>query len=430
MSSFVFKYVLRIIFFLSLLITGSAHAETLSQAWEVALEKNHGLKAAQEVVEATKEQLRAAKAVRLPGMSLQSGYTARDNEPQLLASLGGSAIALPVENKNSLAYRAVVSVPLYTSGRISSGIEASTSVAKAAEADTDSVRQSLKMSVADAYVSVLRAMRGLEVAKSHVASLEAHERDALSLYGQGIVAKNDVLSSQVSLADAKQQQIQAQNRLDLARAALNRLLQRPLDQEVKVEEFSLEDFDEDLTILVRKALEKRSELDSLSKSRQALRHQATLSRAEDMPQIALEGGYGYQQNDYLVDESQWFVTLGLEWKLFDGGVSTHKANALSRQANALQEQQNDFASIISLQVRKAWLDILETQKRVQVTQNAISQAEENYKVNRNLYRSGLNTYTEVLNAEVLRVKSQYNYANAHYDNLLAVLSLKRAVGEL
>ncbi|MEA2115181.1 MAG: TolC family protein [Thermodesulfobacteriota bacterium] len=408
----------------------SGHAETLQQAWETALSENFSIKAAQETVAAAEEQLLAAKAIRLPGLSFKTGYTARDNEPQLRATLGPSTVELPVENQYSLAYQATATLPLYTGGRITSGIDASTAMVEASEADKESVLLNLKMQVAEAYISVLRAMRGLEVAKSHIASLESHERDVLALYNQGIVAWNDSLASQVSLADARQQMIQIQNNLDLAQAAFNRLLQRSLDKQTVLEELSIEDINESLPVLTRKALDQRSELAALTKKIQALRNQATGIRAEDMPQIALAGGYGYQQNDYLVDEGQWSIMLGLEWNLFDGGVSNHKANAIVRQANGLQQQYNDFASIISLQARQAWLDTQETQKRLQVTSKAIAQAEENLKVSRNRYSSGLTTNTEVLDAETLRIKSQYNHANARYDRLLAILHLKRAIGQL
>ncbi len=430
MSSIVFRHFCQIGLPLILLSTFPVHAETLSQAWKVALVSNHSLKAAQEVVAAAEEQLEATKAVKLPGLSFQTGYTARDNEPQLMATLGASTIELPVENQYNYAYQAIASIPLYTGGRITSGIDASIAMLKASEADKGSVLLNLKMQVAEAYITVLRAMRGLEVAKSHVASLKAHERDVLSLYNQGIVAQNDSLASQVSLADARQQKIQIQNNLDLAQAAFNRLLQRPLDQKTVLDELTLEDINEALPAMTLKALEQRKELAALTKRIQALRDQATGIRAEDMPQIALVGGYGYQQNDYLVNEGQWSITLGLKWNLFDGGVSSHKANAISKQANAMQEQYNDFASIISLQTRQAWLDTQETQKRIQVTSKAVAQAEENLKVSRNRYKSGLATNTEVLDAETLRIKSQYNHTNAGYDKVLAILHLKHAIGEL
>ena len=46
------------------------------------------------------------------------------------------------------------------------------------------------------------------------------------------------------------------------------------------------------------------------------------------------------------------------------------------------------------------------------------------------YRSGLGTYTEVLDAETRRSKIRNNYNNAVYDSVLASLYLRHAVSDL
>jgi type I restriction-modification system DNA methylase subunit len=71
-----------------------------------------------------------------------------------------------------------------------------------------------------------------------------------------------------------------------------------------------------------------------------------------------------------------------------------------------------------------------TSERVDVAQSAIAQAEENVRVVRDRYVNGLAPYTEVLDAETLRVTSENNQANAVYDVVIAGLRLKYAVGEL
>jgi outer membrane protein TolC len=96
----------------------------------------------------------------------------------------------------------------------------------------------------------------------------------------------------------------------------------------------------------------------------------------------------------------------------------------------LQEQHDDFATKVALQVRQYWLDIQETHKRILVTEKAIAQANENLRVNRDRYENGLSTNTEVLDAETLRTGSEDNHANALYDAVLATLRLKRSLGEL
>ncbi len=46
------------------------------------------------------------------------------------------------------------------------------------------------------------------------------------------------------------------------------------------------------------------------------------------------------------------------------------------------------------------------------------------------YREGLSNYTQVLDAEALRVQTFSNYYSAVYDAVLAAFRLKRAVGNL
>jgi len=83
--------------------------------------------------------------------------------------------------------------------------------------------------VAESYVGVLRATKGLQVTISYVDSLKAYARDVENMYKQDMVSRNDLLTAQVALADTEQQAIKAGNGLDLSRAAYNRLLGRQMD---------------------------------------------------------------------------------------------------------------------------------------------------------------------------------------------------------
>ena len=101
-----------------------------------------------------------------------------------------------------------------------------------------------------------------------------------------------------------------------------------------------------------------------------------------------------------------------------------------QKAESLSDVRSDTASIIMLQVRQAWLDVMETQTRITVTREATQQAEENLRVVKDRYREGVGTNTEVLDAETLRTKSYNNYYNAVYDAVMANIRLQYATGEL
>jgi outer membrane protein len=406
-------------------------AETLEDAWKTALTADQRLQASRKNTESSRQTLSAAKAERLPALAIESGYTVLNHAPA--AAINNPQFPVkqfPMAEDQSFSYKTTLSVPLFTSGRISSGIDAARSVLNTVIQEEIKTVLDVKLSVADAYIGILRAKRLVEVADSNVAVLSAHARDVSNFYEQGMVTKNDLLASRVSLADAQQRLTQSLNILNIANASYNRSLGRPLDQKVEIDDLSADPLKPQIEQLTGKALTARPELIALSEQEQALRFQAASLSSSIWPQLALSGGYNYQQNKYQVFEELWSATLGLKWDIFDGGVKRHNANALIQKADSLINLRNDAASIIALQVRQASLDIEETHKRIEVTRDAVSQSEENLKVVKERYREGIGTNTEVLDAEILRTRSHTNYYNAIYDAVMANIRLKYAAGYL
>jgi len=415
---------------LCFLLPGHSAAESLQQAWHTALNVDHTLKAVQENTIASRHRLKSAKAARLPSISVGVGYTALQDTPASQVNFGGGNIQFPVAENESLAYKAMTVLPIYTSGQIAGHIDAASSALLASKQIESGTVLDLKLQVAETYIAVLRSAKSLEVAESHVSSLIAHANDVKNMHDQGMVSRNDLLAAQVALADARQWAIKAGNILDISRSAYNRLLARPLKQTVELDELQVTFFDQSLASLTNQAIKKRYELQVLLEQAKALSSQAKAIRAQSGPQVALSGGYDYQQNQYQVHEGQWLLNLGMQWKIFDAGLIKNRASATERQSLSLKQQYDDTLSQIELQVRQYWLDGQETKKRVKVTEQSISQAEENLKVNRDRYENGLSTNTEVLDAETLRIRSLDNHANAIYDAVLANIRLKRAVSDL
>lgn len=404
-------------------------AETMEDAWKVALSSNHQIQASQRNTFSSQLYLEAAKSARIPSLTLESGYTILNNAPAALIS-GAAIKELPTGEDKTLSYKAMISIPVFTGGRISEGIFSAGSGLNSAKQDEIKTVIDIKMRVADAYVAVLRSKHLVEVTGNSVESLSAHTRDVTHFFEQGMITKNDLLASQVALADARQRSFQAINNLNLSYAAYNRLLGRPLDNSVVIDDLSAGPVTLDLNDLTTRALSKRPELFSLSEQSRALQHQAAGLRSAIWPQIVVSGGYSYIQNKYQLYEDVWSANIGLKWEIFDGGIARNNANAVLQKAEALDSIRSDIASVISLQVRQTCLDIEETQKRIPVTSDALAQSEENLRVAKDRYREGVGTNTEVLDAETLRIRSYSNYYNAVYDAVIAKIRLQYAIGEL
>jgi outer membrane protein TolC len=401
-------------------------AETLEQAWEIGLKVDHLIKAAGEETNSKAAQLAAAKGKRLPTVNLGAGYLWLDNEPGAYLYDREFSTA----DDRSLSYQAMVSLPLYTHFQISSAIDAAMANLKAGQFTETAARQKVKLKIAEAYIAVLLLKKQTDVALSHEQSLAAHTADVKNMHDVGMVPVNDLLAARVALANARQMLLQAKNRLDIARSAYNRLLNRPLDYEVKISPIPLHYPTTELADLSQTAIEKRPELKALSEQVGALKSQAKSARAESGPKLMLQSGYDFHENSHQVHEGTWQAMVMASWDLFDGNVARNKGRALKAQSRALSEQRRDLETIIQLQVRQAWLDMQESRKRVKVTKETLDQAEENLKVTRNRYKEGVGTNTEVLDAETLRTINFVNYDKAGNDAVLAVIRLRYATGEL
>lgn len=404
-------------------------AETLHQVFTEAVKNNQRIIAAQVDSQAAEQQLLAAQGQRHPQLNISTGYTQLSETPSAKASIGGTTTQFKIAQAGSLKAQAMISLPVFTSGRISHNIEAAEAIKHATVLNEKTTVLNIKLQVANAFIMVFRAEKALEVANSHVVSLKAHAKDVHNLYQQGMVARNDLLASQVELSNAEQEALQTDNNLNIAKARFNQLLNRDLAADVNL----IEQFPElpqgSLSELNQQALSERSELKTLAEQINALQHQASSETAKLLPQVNVSAGYQYGENEYTAYEDMWVANATLNWKLYDGSTR-HRSRGAKQQSLSLKMQRNDLIGQIKLQIRQAWLDIQETRKRVEVAKVAISQADENLKVSTERYQQGLAAHTEVLDAEDLRIQTNNNLNNAHYDAVMANLNLRRALGVL
>ena len=410
------------------------HGETLDEAWALALQQDHSLAAARNQAEAAGFEAQAARAQRWPTVAVGGSYTQLDDSPAFDFAFTGLPLTPPelFEDDKYVMGSASLTIPLFTSGRISSSIAAAEARERGVGAQVTAATADVKLAVADSYVEVLRARKAHGVASSSVQTLEALTRDTTSMFERELVPKNELLAVQVALADARQNELRAANAAEVAAAAYNRRLGAPLDRPVELSEALAVpvELSQDLPALVEQAKSRRAELDAFDAQAEAYGQLARTERSRVLPQVALSGGYQYLENQFLDDETIGMAGIGVQWALFDGGQSRKRAAALDRNRRATEQQRADVASQIELQVRQAYLGIQESRQRVIVTAQAAEQADENLRIARERYTAGLGTQTQLLQAETLRVQALRNRDDASLDAGLAQLRLARAVGAL
>ncbi len=405
--------------------------ETLEVAWAVALSADQRIAASQWDVSSAESAWNAAKAERMPSLSVGAEYYALSESPAVLSTISPlGTLEVPILNRDAGSGHALVTQPIYTAGRISSGIDAAEANVVAHEADHSRTVLDIKMNVAEIFVKVLLAARIVEVAESKVVSLSSHDKDVSTMYEKGVVSKNDLLASHVALADAQQKALDAHADWEVAQAAYNRALGRNLAQPVYLAEVRDQETLPPIEELTQSALSQRPELTALSAEARALQDQAAGMRAKNGPQVAVTGGYLYLQDDYLRPNGYSGAMVGVEWNPLDFGRVKNQARVLDEKSQALIRLRRDAESMIALDVRQKWIDLQTARKRVLVAEKTTSQADENLRVARDRYQHQAGTNTEVLDAETLRVQAFMNLYSSTYQTALAGLRLRRAVGNL
>jgi outer membrane protein TolC len=322
-------------------------AETLEDAWRLALEHDQTLAASAAELAAAREGERAANAARWPTLQANGGYTRFSAAPAF--DLTGPTVSFqsaPLFDQDDFVSGGVqLSLPLYAGGQISAGIDAARRAVAGAEADERGTLAAVKLEVANSFVEVLRARRALRAAESSVASLTAHASDVGQMVERELVPTSDLLAARVALANAEQARVRADNAVQIAYAAYNRRIGEPLARAPDLDERLQGDpsvaATPALETLIERALASRSELKGLAAQADALEFQSRVERGALRPQLALTGQYTYLENEFLDRQDFSVVGVGVKWSLFDGGQARHRAASLRRARRAARQRFTD-----------------------------------------------------------------------------------------
>lgn len=415
----------------------------LRQAIEIALERSPVLKAAQQQVNAAEAGVDRARAEFLPKLDVLESFTRSDSPVFTFSSKlnqgrftqGDFAVNRLNDPDPYTNFRTAVqlSQPVYTGGKASIGYERARLGRLANEQGLDRRRQDVVFRTARGYYAVLLADADLAVVRSALRAAEANRDLARARAEAGLVVESDVLSAEVRLATLREQEIVAQNRAALARAALNDVMGRPLEEPVEVTEQLAEralarpQF-EGLETL---ALERRPDYRRLGSEEQGQERAVAAARAEFLPTLSATASWEANHLDVATNgRDSWFVGALLQWNLFNGFGDRARVAEATARLRETQALRGAFASQLRLEVREAFLALRAATERIAVARQAARQAEESLRIVRDRYESGLTTVVTLLSAESALTDAQGSLSRALYDQSVGAAGLELALGTI
>ncbi len=391
-------------------------ALTLSAALTEIRERSTASVTAELNLNDARESTKRAKALYLPTVSLSAGHFNRDHE--VVAVLGPLSAA--TTNRDFFTGELDATQLLWDGGRRSAAVKASQSLELATAMEGEADVRAAQLQGLAAYLQILVAKAQRHVVAQRTTSLEDHLRVAKDMFEQGVVARNDVLETEVRLRTVQDQASQVDNNEAIAVQALNRLLGRdPGDPLVLPEALPPPPpLPESLDGLKKRAEDENQNLLALPGRLRAEEAAVTARKADDYPTFIAQFSHTYQQNDFLLYPNANILFLGVSWDAYDGGVRRSNVRAAEIAAQKTREAIADLARQLGTQVEQAYREYLQALKEGTTAEANVTASEENLRIEEDQYKAGLARTTDVLDAESVLAQSRFALANQRYSAYL------------
>jgi outer membrane protein, type I secretion system len=415
---------------LTAVLTGSAHALSLLDAYEAALEHDPTYRSAFYESEAGQQAEIITRASLLPNLTI----THTDSK-----SVGNQKTSTP-GIPNDLSFRSQVSALTLRQPIIN--MEAAAGY-RQGQAQSNSSRsrftgqsQQLIVRLVEAYFEALLAQHHLKLAQAQLDSLTElrHVNENMLLKGEGTTT--DVLETQSRHAQAQARLIEAQDEVEVAQLRLESMIGREASQLHYLSDIFRADMVflpgfEDWRAL---ALDRNAELVTQRHIVQSGKEEIRRSYAGHTPRVDFVASLSRNKSASFItfDRDVELATVGVEVNLplYAGG----RVNALTNQAKAnharAEAELDAIMDNVLVELRRQYQRVYSSVKRIESLELAVKSAKLLIHATEKSIQGGIRINLDLLDAQEQFFNSEINLAEAKYNFLLAYLRLNLAAGTL
>lgn len=450
---------------LSICGAGAQQVMTLEQCREMALENNKQMAVSAQMREKAGLDVKAYRANYFPKLSLTGNYLFSNTEskltlpggylptfvpgpdgtlvPNLLPGTAGgeqvfnqyaympdTEFRLKLNNTYTAGIKA--EQPLFMGGKITTAYRMAKIGQELAELSGKLTRSEVLVLTDEAYWMYVKASELHKVAKQYQEVVGELLRNVQDGYEVGMIQRNNVLKVQVKQNEAELQLRKAENAIRLARMNLCHRIGLPLTTDI-----ALPDSFEMPTVSKAQQVDitTRPEYAILDKQVEMNRQKTRLVRSEFLPNVGVAAMYNYTHGvtlneKPLFDNTSFAAVISVNIPLFQWGEGRNKIRAAKTEQKIAELQQMDAGEKMELELMQAINQVDEAVLEVSLTQNSLVEAEENLKMHKDLYETGMATLVDYLEAQTAWQKAGADCVNANAALRLSITKYQKAAGEL
>ena len=332
------------------------------------------------------------------------------------------------------------------------------------EAALEVAQLDVVLDVVTAYLNTLQAKVFADLQNENLAVTRANLDASGTKREAGAVGASDVYRWESELALNRIKVNDAQAQLAQARYNLNQLLNRPINEDFQLPEFTGQDTllgmvgqtlipmlndPRDLDRLANfLADEARRDLPALHQLEAAIKAQErqllSTKRSFYLPTVAVNGQYNYRIANYGTvplppdlgidfggddrPRSTYTLALNASFPIFQGGKRKFQAEQAKVAMMQTQTQRQDVENQLLQRLYSSVETVVASYRNVQLAREAAETSTKNFRIIEDLYRAGATNITSLVDAQNVTLQSNINATNAGYQFVADFIALQRSTG--
>ena len=399
-------------------ITATAQTTyTLEQLKQLAVDNNYTLNSSKNAIQQAKQTEKSALTNFFPQISA-SGVAFQNNKPlididvelpeAIQTVLGGMGISDIPSNISLLKKGVIGSVsaiqPVFMGGKIINSNKLARVGVEASELRLELSEDQVEMTTEQYYWQMVSLKEKKKTLTAMHSMLTELEKDVNNMVRVGARNRNDLLQVQLRKAEVETSILEIDNGLTTTSQLLAQHVGKTgetIDVIVPVE--LAEGKTVDMPLSLRQdhatALNATPQYQLLAKNVEVQKLQHRMQIGANLPQVAVGALYNYK---------------------------------IKKQRLALEdakEQMQDNGQKLIIRMNNAWAAVETSHKKLQIAHDAIEQADENLRLNRDYYRVGTTNMTDLLLAEEQYQQARDRYTDAYATFQTKILEYRQATGQ-
>lgn len=292
---------------------------------------------------------------------------------------------------------------------------AATRQAEAAALGTQRTAQNVRFRVKTQYYRLVLARERTSVIATALQAARSTQARAEDLLDQGMITEADVLAARVRVLEREADQTDAQAAVEDAADQLRYLLGMDTNVRIAPTDDLSTPHVETPSVDVRTVNATRSDMQALRLQRDAAAQRLNAARSALLPTVNAQGGYAWNDTTpFGTEAAGWTAGISLTWNVFGGLRQIGGVQRAQAKARAAELAVRDRALQNEVEIEAAQRALNASRERIGQTRAVVEQARASYRLRSDRFDQGLESTSDLLQAEAQLAESRLAALQARY----------------